>query len=86
MQLLTTLKLILSLLPLILQAVKAIEDALPDGGQGEAKLALIRQTIQGAYGVANDTVASFETMWPAISTTVTAVVGLYNNLGAFKKG
>lgn len=85
MQYLQTIRLILSLLPLILTAVKAIEEALPEGGQGAAKLALIRQTIEAGYGIANDVVVSFTNAWPAIEKTVAAVVGLYNTAGAFKK-
>lgn len=85
MQALQTIKLVLSLLPMIIEAVKAIEAALPDGGKGEAKLALVRQAIAAGYSVATDTVASFEAMWPAIERTVAAVVALFNAVGVFKK-
>lgn len=85
LQLLSTIRLILSLLPLILDTVKAIEAALPDGGQGKAKLALIRETLASAFDVADDVTTSFEKIWPALERTVGAVVGLFNTVGAFKK-
>ena len=85
MQAIQTIRLILSMLPMILMAVKAIEEALPEGGQGAVKLALIRTTIEAGYEMANDAVVSFEQAWPAISRTVSAVVGLYNSSGVFKK-
>lgn len=81
-----TVKLVLSLLPLILDVVKAVEVALPQAGQGAQKLALVRTTLQAAFTVAGDAVASFEQVWPALEKTVGAVVGLFNSTGVFKKG
>lgn len=81
-----TVKLVLSLLPLILDVVKAVEAALPQAGQGAQKLALVRTTLQAAFTVAGDAVASFEQVWPALEKTVGAVVGLFNSTGVFKKG
>lgn len=86
MNFLTTIKLVLSLLPVIIDAVKAIEAALPAGGQGAAKLDAIRAMLQSAYSVASDATASFESVWPAISGTVSAVVSLFNKAGVFSKG
>lgn len=83
---LTIAKLVLGLLPLIIDAVKAVEAALPQSGQGAQKLALIRSTIEAAFGVAGNAVASFEQVWPALERTVGAVVGLFNTTGTFKKG
>lgn len=85
MQYLQTVRMVLSLLPLILSAVKAIEDALPEGGQGAAKLALVRNVIEAGYGAANDAIVSFEQAWPAINKTVAAVVSMYNSVGKFQK-
>lgn len=85
MQLLTTIRLVLSLLPLILDTVRAIEMALPDGGQGKAKLAMIRETLAGVFDTVGDATTTFEQVWPALERTVGAVVGLFNTVGAFKK-
>lgn len=85
MQFIQTMKIILSLLPLIIQAVQAIEQAMPQSGQGAAKLEAIRQMLQSAYSVSTDAMGPFEQIWPALSSTVSAVVGLFNSAGAFKK-
>ena len=77
-------KLVLSLLPVIIEAVKAIEAALPQGGQGAQKLALIRETLAAGWSVGSDAVASFDAVWPALERVVGAVVGLFNKTGAFK--
>ena len=86
MQALQTIKLILGLLPLILDTVKAIEAALPASGQGAAKLALVRETLQAGFQVATDSVATFEQVWPAIERVIGSVVGLFNRVGVFQKG
>jgi hypothetical protein len=85
MQFIQTARLILSLLPLILEAVKAVEAALPEGGLGAQKLGLVRQTLQAAFDIADDGFASFEKIWPALEKTVTAVVGVFNTAGVFPR-
>jgi hypothetical protein len=79
-------KLVLSLVPVILETVKAVEAALPQSGQGAAKLALVRTTVHAAFDVAGNAVATFEQVWPALEKTIGAVVGLFNTTGVFKKG
>lgn len=78
-------KLILTLLPTIIEAVRAIEAALPASGQGAAKLALLRETLAAGFSVVGDAVTSFESVWPALEKTVGAVVGLFNRTGQFGK-
>lgn len=84
MQAFQTIRLVLSLLPMILDVVRAIEAALPEGGNGAEKLALVRETIAAGYAIATDAVASFETVWPALEKTVAAAVALFNATGAFR--
>lgn len=84
-QALAIIKLLLTLLPAIIEAVKAIEAALPASGQGPTKLALLRETLAAGWSVANDAVTSFEAAWPAIERTVSAVVGVFNAAGVFRK-
>lgn len=85
MQFLSAVKLILSLLPMIIQVVQAIEAALPASGQGATKLAMIKEVLQSAYSTATDVTATFETVWPALEGTIKAVVSMFNSAGAFKK-
>lgn len=84
-QFIQILKLVLTILPLILDAVKAIEAALPEGGKGSAKLQMIKDVLQASYSTASDISMSFDQLWPTLEKTVTAVVTLYNSTGAFKK-
>lgn len=86
MQFLQIVKLVLTLLPLILDTVKAIEVAMPDGGKGEQKLALVRSVIEAAYNASADAIGAFEQVWPVLSKAVTAAVNLFNAAGVFKKG
>lgn len=85
LQIIQIARLVLSLLPLILDTVRAIEAALPEGGQGKAKLAMIRETLAGVFETVGDATTTFEQVWPALERTVGAVVGLFNTVGAFKK-
>lgn len=78
MQAIATIKLLLQLLPIIIEAVRAIEAALPAAGQGAAKLALVRETLSGAFELANDAGVTFEKAWPSIERTIAAVVALMN--------
>ena len=85
MQYLQLIKAVLALLPLILEAVRAIEAALPESGQGQTKLALVRAAVESGYNAASDAIVSFEQLWPALESTIGAVVGAFNAVGAFKK-
>lgn len=78
-------KLILALLPHIIDAVSAIEKALPQSGQGAAKLSLLKAAIQSAYTASKDATTSFEEVWPAIQKVVESVVSLFNTAGKFVK-
>lgn len=82
---LTVIKLVLSLLPLLIDVTKAVEAALPQAGLGSQKLALVRTTLQAAFEITGDAVASFEQVWPALEKTVGAIVGVFNAAGIFKK-
>ena len=69
---------VLKLLPAIIVAIKAIEDAIPGQGQGEAKLAAIRAIMEAANG-------QISLYWPLIQTTIGILVGLFNRTGTFAK-
>lgn len=68
---------ILQLLPALITAIKAIEDAIPGAGQGEQKLAAVRAILEAVdSGVAK--------LWPQISSVIGVLVGLFNKVGTFK--
>ena len=77
---------VLKLLPAIIDAIKAIEDAIPGSGNGVAKLAAVRGIIEAAYSAASDAVIQFQDLWPSIEKTIAIMVDLFNSLGIFKKG
>ena len=70
-------KTLLSLLPAIITAIKAIEEALPATGQGAAKLALIREIIESVSGELTE-------LWPYVEKVISLVVSWFNKTGVFK--
>lgn len=79
------LKIIAGLYPVLMDFVKSIESALPEAGQGQAKLALIKQTLESAYAHMGDAEVKFESIWPSLQVVVGAIVAMYNTAGVFKK-
>lgn len=69
---------VLRLLPAIIVAIKAIEEAIPGQGKGEQKLAAIRAIMEAANG-------QIGILWPLIETTIGVLVGLFNRTGTFQK-
>lgn len=79
------LKMILTLFPLVIQAVQAIEAAIPTGGNGQAKLELIKNTLQSAYDASTQAFGTFEQIWPVLKNVVSGIVTAFNATGIFKK-
>ena len=75
---LTTASSLLQLLPAIIAAIKAIEEAIPGQGQGEAKLAAIREILESVSGQAT-------TLWPFIEKAIGVLVAFFNRTGVFAK-
>ena len=77
--------LMLQLLPLILDAVQAVEKAIPISGQGQRKLELVINVLRAgveassglAYGV------SWDKLVQLIVPMITEIVALKNSLGLF---
>lgn len=86
MKYLEILKLLLSLGPSLIAFVRALEEALPAGGQGAAKLAAVRGFAESAFASAQDVTGSFEQAWPALQSAVDVLVSFFNTAGVFKKG
>ena len=70
---------ILQLIPTLITALKAIEEAIPGSGKGEQKLSAIRGILEAVDG-------SITSLWPQISSVISVLVTLFNNTGSFKKG
>jgi hypothetical protein len=69
---------ILQLIPALITALKAIEDAIPGAGQGEQKLDAVRGILEAVD-------AGIGKLWPQISGVIGVLVTLFNNTGLFKK-
>lgn len=78
-------KLVLTLLPLLIDAIKAVEAVFPESGKGAVKLALVRDAVEAAYGPTLSAVATFEEAWPALEKTITSIVATFNATGLFDK-
>ena len=74
----TTATIILNLLPALITAMKAIEEAIPGQGKGEDKLAAIRAILEA-------TNSQVGTLWPTIQTVIGVLVSLFNKTGVFTK-
>lgn len=85
MQYIVIIKAILALFPVVIEAIKAIEAAFPAPDQGKAKLEVVRATVESAYNVSSDKVATFEVLWGPLQTMIAAIVALANGSGPFKK-
>lgn len=85
LKLIEIVRILFTLLPLIADGVRAIESLLPEGGQGKAKVALVRQMLEAAFATIKGLAVTFEEAWPALETTVNGVVGLFNATGRFTK-
>lgn len=78
-------RLLIELMPVLIDAIKAAEDALPGEGKGEAKLVMVRGVLEAAYEAATDTQADFTQIWPAVKRTIDSVVSAFNAVGLFRK-
>jgi hypothetical protein len=72
--LLEKISIILKLLPVLIEAIKVIESAVPGQGKGEAKLAALRGILELADVQVN-------TLWPQIAGVTGVLVKLLNSTG-----
>lgn len=74
-----TIGIVLNLVPSIIAAIRAIEEAIPGEGQGEKKLAAVREIIETVHGQALS-------LWPVLEKVIGVLVKTFNATGAFRKG
>jgi len=67
---------VLQIVPALIGVIKAIEDVMPEGGQGVEKLALVRDIMGQAYDGLDD-------IWPTLVKVIETVVATFNRLGIF---
>ena len=76
-----TLRAVVSLLPAVLDAIKAIEAAIPTSGQGAMKLEAVRVLVQSVYDAADKAAPAFDALWPHLQTAANTFVAMFNKLG-----
>lgn len=85
MSIIKKLQAVLALLPILIQVIKAVEEAIPGQGKGEQKLQMIRGAVEGVYATFSQASISFEELWPSIQSLAKTVVSVFNATGQFKK-
>ncbi|MCC6366342.1 MAG: hypothetical protein IT165_22725 [Bryobacterales bacterium] len=77
----------LKLLPLVLAAVKAVEEAIPLPGQGKHKLDLVLDVIKSAYEASTSLSKEFslDKLITLVVPMINQIVALHNALGLFQK-
>jgi hypothetical protein len=85
-QVLTMIKLVLSLLPVVIQTIQGIEQVLPATGQGAVKRDLVKSALQSTYNAVDSSMPIFEDLWNKLSPVVDGIVTIFNTAGIFKKG
>lgn len=78
-------QLVITLLPQIIDAVKTVETALPQSGQGAQKLAIVRSVLESAWIATGQAKAAFDQAWPALGATISAIVSAFNAAGIFPR-
>ena len=66
--------LIFKLIPAIMVAIQAIEEAIPGQGEGEKKLEAVRQMLSAVD-------SGVGALWPQIAGVVSTLVTLFNQTG-----
>lgn len=75
---LSTIKLILQLIPIILEIIKAVEAQIPESGMGKEKLQFVKDVLMS-------TIPQVEEILGMVEKIVSSAVTLYNSTGVFKK-
>lgn len=80
MNFLEILKIGVQLIPVVTEAIKAIEAAIPGEGKGEQKLAAVRVMLESAYAAAGGVVGQFEAIWKMVNPLITVLVPILTKL------
>lgn len=88
MKVIEVLKAWMAIFPIIVSAVRAIEDEIKESGMGEAKLAAVRIALEAVYDTcveAAQVLGPLAVAWPRIEKFIKALVASFNLRGVFKK-
>jgi hypothetical protein len=82
---LSVIKTVVSLMPVVIELIKTVEAAVPDGGVGKQKLELVKAALEKVFATATDLTATFQQVWPVMESIVGSLVAIFNAVGIFKK-
>jgi hypothetical protein len=82
-QFINLVKLLVSLLPVLITAVKEVEAIFPEKGQGQVKLEMVRGLLQAAYSHVTSSLAGFDDLWPSLQKLIGQAVSIFNSVGVF---
>lgn len=85
MKYLDILKIIIGILPILIDAIKLVERNIPGSGNGVEKLAATKTLLESSYKISTDAVMSFESIWPALQKTIAGLIAAFNATGVFAK-
>lgn len=74
---LENMKLIIQILPLIIELIKAIENAIPASGKGKEKLEFAKSVLDSA-------IPNIENIWASLEKIIGATVAVLNKTGWFR--
>lgn len=77
-------ELAIKLLPMIVAAVKAIEDAAPVAGQGPSKVELLKAMVEAAYEAGGDDLPPLSSVFALVNKLTGGIVTLFKQAGIFK--
>lgn len=78
--------LVVQWLPVLIQVMKHVEEAIPGQGAGEQKLAAVRGILESMYGVSSKGLMAFAELWTALEGSVGVLVKAFNSRGIFSSG
>lgn len=78
-------RLLAVIVPVLIEAIKAVEAAMPESGLGKQKLEIVRTMVESAYAQMTGVTVAFSEVWPMIERLIAAIVASYNAIGTFKK-
>lgn len=73
------LKLVITLLPILVDAIKAVEQLFPETGNGKLKLDLVKAMLENTIHLN----AEFSQVWPVMEKMVSSIVNAFNSNGIF---
>jgi hypothetical protein len=80
---LTMIKTLFQLLPIVIEGIQVVETLFPANGQGAAKLDLVKGIVSHAYTVGSAAESTFEQVAPAVDLIAKSAVGIMNATGKF---